>query len=166
MLKIRDPRHLQPLVALLVAAACSSPVFGCSSAKPQPSDLELFESAREVFVARVVETKLSILREPDCEPDPEDPDFCSYVSGTYELQKALKGAPPVHGLVSDAVMAIGNCSLGLVAGWYYVFYLGADDNFVLHPTGSFSLGPYFDEQEQKIVRTLEEPERERPKGEG
>jgi hypothetical protein len=166
MRKYRDPRQALLLAALGSFLAPHSPAFACSSLEPQPTDLQLFEKAREVFVARIVETKLSTVGDSECESDPSEPDLCTYVSGTYELVKALKGTPSSHGHVADAIMAIGNCSLGLLAGWYYVFYLGEGDALVLHPGGSFALGASFDKREQEFVRVLEEPEHRRPKDEG
>ena len=59
------------------------------------------------------------------------------VEGSFTVVEVLKGTPPSDGKVVDMVFGPGNCSLGLLAGLDYVFFIQDDKyNLVIWPTGS------------------------------
>ena len=72
------------------------------------------------------------------------------IQGDFRLLESLKGNVPATGHVYDLPLGLGNCSLGLMAGWDYVFVIPKPDEkmgglwFVGWPTGSAGLGPYRD----------------------
>lgn len=97
-----------------------------------------------------------------CEAEEMDEDECTYVEGSYELVQAIKGAPRGRGKVRDLVFGPGNCSLGLLTGFYYVFYVDKQHNWVPHISGSFPLGPFYGERERQAVERIQEPPHVRP----
>ena len=98
--------------------------------------------ASEIFVARVVKTEETALR------DSRFPEPVTVIEGTYRLIEPLKGSPPASGIVRDAPPGFGNCGLGLLAGLNYVFFIHDDERFVLSPGGSFG-AIHFDRGESK-----------------
>ena len=141
------------LFTLSSALACSRP----------PADDVLFERAAEVFVARIVETELQPFSRKECDRELVDSDSCNFVIGHFELVEALKGTPPRRGKVREFIFTPGACSLGLVAGWYYVFYATAKERMVLYTDGSFPLGWSYDEKAKEVVQHLREQGHPRPK---
>jgi hypothetical protein len=151
-------RHL--LLALVICGIGTFPVAACMP-KPGQTDARLFEEADEVFVARVIKTELvPVARTDRCPSD----DFCNYIAASYSLVQSLKGAPPEHGQVRENIFAPGLCGLGLVSGWYYVFYTTPKDNrMVLYTEGSFPLGPSYNDSSKQVVQRLRKPGHVRPK---
>lgn len=146
---------------LLVAALCSVPLdsVACSTRGSPPSDSELFARASEVFVARVTSTKLARFNRRLCDWQAEE---CEYVRASYTLIEQIKGRTPQRGHVKDVTFGIGNCSLGLMAGWYYVFYISDEHRAVLHPDGSFAVGPELDPERLDELRTIGTSPHNRP----
>lgn len=153
-------RALFALSVLLLFAPDAA--HSCSRRGPGPTDRQLFDNASSVFVARVVETKLSRFPRSQCEDEGMNPNECYYVEATFELVESLKGRVSNRGKVSDLVFGPGNCSLGLMAGWYYVFYTQADHNFVPFIDGSFVLNSTIDNRERGIIQRLKEAPHPRP----
>jgi hypothetical protein len=156
----------RPVLRLLFAAAAVfalAPASHACSVHPRPSDEELFERTSEVFIAKVSSVKLARMPKRLCDGDAEE---CEYVQGRYELVEALKGNPRRTGHVNDMLLGPGNCSLGLFPGWYYVFYVLDRERFVLHPGGSFAIGPYPDEKQFREARSVKEHPHSRPRDEG
>lgn len=145
----------------IVLALAAPPADACSR-RHHPTDEQLFDEATHVFVARVVSTQLKRLRGRECEVGDLDDDDCEYVEARYELAESLKGSPGRRGKVRDLVFGPGNCSLGLLAGIYYVFYLDSDHNWVPHINGSFPLGPFYEDREREAVQRIREYPHQRP----
>jgi len=114
-------------VLFFLGATCSA--YCCSF--ESKTDEQNFADARTVFHARIVETKVSTVANPG---NPQE--TVEIVEGKYELIESFKGNAPRTGIVRDLRFLPGNCSLGLIAGWEYVFYPN-DHDLVLLPTGSF-----------------------------
>jgi len=151
-------RHL--LLALIMCSTAARPAGGCGL-KPGQTDAGFFEDADEVFVARIVTTELAPFpRAQKC----VEGDLCNYVVGRFELVQPLKGTPPLHGEVREFITSPGMCSLGLLTGWYYVFYTTPKENrMVLYTGGSFPLGPLYDESSKEVVQRLRKQGHVRPK---
>jgi len=139
--------------ALLVAAF---PADACSRKGGPPTLAESIAAAQNIFVARLVSAKEKSFR-ADGEVEP-------YVEGRYRLLETLKGLPSRTGVVHDLPLGPGNCSLGLLVGWDYVFMTSPDKEYprmrwVGFFSGSFPLGPYrepgeADEKELQEVREI------------
>lgn len=145
----------------IVLALAAPPADACSR-RTHPTDAELFSEAKHVFVARVVSTQLKRMRGRECEAEDLDDDDCEYVEARYEIAESLKGSPERRGKVRDLVFGPGNCSLGLLTGFFYVFYLDSDHNWVPHINGSFPLGPFYEDREREAVQRILEYPHERP----
>lgn len=132
-------------VAALYAVA-SVQAVACSRAGGPPALEDTIRDADEIFIARLNSAAETQLPAPSAVPA-SDGDELLAVEGRYTLIKALKGQPASHGTVNDLPFAPGNCSLGLMPGWDYVFFIKRDP---LNPghrwvgmfSGSFALGPY------------------------
>jgi hypothetical protein len=145
------------IVVLLLIASRSS---DACSRRPHATDAQLYDEAKQVFVARITSTRVRTLSPAKCD---DDDDECSYVEATYVLSHTIKGNPRRVGKVSDLVFGPGNCSLGLLAGWYYVFYVGSDSNFVPHIAGSFPVGPSLSPDDISELLRIKEPPHSRPR---
>jgi hypothetical protein len=137
-------RAIAATVGLLISGQVPLAI-ACSIAGPPPTDEELFRKASSVFVARVVRTeesswKFGHVTEP-------------IVEGDFQVIEVLKGQPPTDGKVRDLTFGPGNCSLGLLAGMDYLFFIEPNrHNFVLWPTGSRMI---FNRQLPEVVEFLE-----------
>lgn len=118
-------RHIVSAFTALLFLACSA--FACSSPGEPPTLDELFAKATSVFVAHVVRTQ---------ETDRKF-EGIPIVEGEFRLIEEIKGTPPQNYLVRDFVYGYGNCSLGLLAGLDYVFFIQKDwSGLVVFPSGS------------------------------
>ncbi len=151
-------------VALAVLAVMTAPAADACSRRPNPTDAQLFSEAEHVIVARVVSTELRQMPRSGCDADGLDDNECSYVEAKYELSEVLKGSVRGRGKVRDLVFGPGNCSLGVLAGFYYVFYIDKEHNWVPHINGSFPLGPVYGERERQAVERVRQPPHQRPAG--
>jgi len=151
---------------LSICMAAAFPIAEACSRRVQPTDAQLFSEAEHVFVAKVVATTLRQVPRRQCEAEELNEDECAYVEGRYELVQTLKGTPRRRGTVRDLVFGPGNCSLGLLAGFYYVFYMDRQHNWVPHINGSFPLGPFFEARERQAVDRIREPPHMRPQDQG
>lgn len=123
----------------------------CSMKGGAPSLRQQLESADSVFIARVtvareVATQELLSAEARAELD-EAQRHEPLIEASYRLIETLKGKPPANGPIYDLPFAAGNCSLGLLPGWDYVFVLQPPDpefgrHFVGFFSGSFGLGAY------------------------
>jgi hypothetical protein len=139
-------RALASTIGLLISAQ-ALPGVACSTLGPEPTDEELFRKATTVFLARVVRTeeKQHAWR-ASSKPMP-------IVEGDFQIVEVLKGQPPVDGKVRDFTFGPGNCSLGLLAGADYIFFIQpGQENFVLWPTGSRMI---INREGTEVVRLLE-----------
>ncbi len=151
---------------LFIGCAASWSALSCSLARPPPSDKELFDSAKEVFVGKVLSTELASLPRKLCEAEELDPELCQFVRVRVEVIDLLKGKKAKRKYVADFPAGPGNCSLAVFAGLYYVFYTATEYNTVPHPGGSFFLGYQIEQREREIIKKLKAPDRPRPADEG
>jgi hypothetical protein len=117
-------------VTVLFLQFTASSAMACSILGEPPSERQLFEKAASVFVAHVFRTEEKQL--------PVGPNKTSIpvVEGDFRIIETLKGTPPSDGKVRDVVFGPGNCSLGLMAGLDYLFFINDGQVFVSWPTGS------------------------------
>lgn len=104
------------------ADACSLPEL--------PSDEAKFAQAKEVFLARVVRV------EETGKSERLGTSEVKTVQGTYKLIETFKGEPKDNDTVLDFVFTPGNCSLGIMPGLYYVFFVRPENRLVLWINGS------------------------------
>jgi hypothetical protein len=118
------------LVVYVVGAALLGNASSARACSYEPrSDKQLFAKASTVFVARVVRTEEAMGPSPlGDKPEP-------LVEATFRVVETLKGRPPGDGKVKSLRWSNGNCSVLLVAGHDYLFFLH-DDNYVLLGLGS------------------------------
>ncbi len=120
----------------------------CSRVGGPPTLEASITDADEIFVAHLdsaAEKTLPV--EPGADLNEDDLFEMQGVEGRYTLIEVLKGAPPAKGVVDDLPFGLGNCSLGLMPGWDYVFFVKHDARrpeyrWVGMFSGSFPLGPY------------------------
>ena len=128
-----DVKTMKTVFALLICFILwlgSSATFACSTRGDPPTDEQLFKKASSVFVAHVLRTEEKSIRVETKNP-------YLVVEAEFRVVEILKGQPPSDGKVRDLVFGPGNCSLGLLAGLDYLFFIQDDQyNFVLWPTGS------------------------------
>ncbi len=142
-------RHIaSEFTALLFSVNCA---FACSSLEKPPTIEKLFAKATTVFVAHVVRTQETDLKV----------EGIPIVEGEFRLLEIIKGTPPQDYKVRDFVYGYGNCSLGLLAGLDYVFFLQEEwGDLVVFPSGSQMLispkGRASVEHLQKLRRLQEE----------
>lgn len=118
------------LVTVLFLQCTASSAIACSILGEPPTERQLFEKATSVFVAHVFRTEEK--------QSPVGPNKASIpiVEGDFRIIETLKGTPPSDGKVRDVVFGPGNCSLGLMAGLDYLFFVNDSQEFVSWPTGS------------------------------
>lgn len=138
---------------VLLLMGLGAPVDACSRIGGAPRLAEMVSTADEKFIARVVSAKEKFLRDQD-EVEP-------YIEARYRLIETLKGHPRKTGIVQDLPFGPGNCSLGLMVGWDYLFMIQGSSSEVLKRwvgmySGSFPLGPYRDEDSESQERDLDE----------
>jgi hypothetical protein len=120
-----------PVIAFLSASVLFAPLraTGCS-VQEATTDEEKFAKAKEVFLARVVRV------EETAKPERWGNVEFRAVQGTYKLLEVFKGEPRDGDTVLDFVFNPGNCSLGIMAGLYYVFFIRPENRLVLWVGGS------------------------------
>jgi hypothetical protein len=134
-----------PALVLTLVVLMAGHASACSISR-QLTDEEQFHNASAVFVAHVIQTE-ELSANPRGGAQMQDP----AVEGTFRVIEVLKGAPPKDGKVRDFVFGPGNCSLGLLAGRDYLFFLHGN-NWVLWPGGS---KPFIDLQSAECQLSLE-----------
>jgi hypothetical protein len=131
----------------LVIWAITSSAMACQW--KERSTEQIFSEAQSVFRARVIEVKLVTPR-PDVFADA--PKALQVVEARYDVLEKFKGEPPSSGVVRDFTFAPGNCSLGLMPGWEYIFVPGQRD-MVLLGSGSFG---YFNPDAERVKPRIDE----------
>ncbi len=145
--------------AILLSTISSADVAACS-VHPKPTDEELYSNADRVFVGRIMRTDLREISREEC-----DAEECEIIEGRYRLVESIKGTTRRTGKVVDSIFGPGTCSIGLIAGWYYVFYTGPD-NVVAWPGGTYAIGPWLRDKDLEAARNLKLPGHKRPEDEG
>ena len=121
----------RPVIAVLSACLLFAPLRAAAcSAQETTTDEEKFARAKEVFLARVVRV------EEAAKPERWGSVEFKAVQGTYKLLEVFKGEPRDGDTVLDFVFNPGNCSLGIMAGLYYVFFIRPENRLVLWVGGS------------------------------
>ena len=124
--------YLRKFLLLLTLQLVASPLFACSQrpGDTPPTDRELFERAKAVFVAHVYRTEERFL--------PIDASERAYaiVEGDFRVIEVLKGIPSVDGNVKSLVFGPRNCALVLLAGLDYIFFIQEGHELVFWPDGS------------------------------
>jgi hypothetical protein len=108
--------------------ACMSTAQACSSTEPPQSRAQLFARASTVFTAHLLRT----------EEIPPTITPMADVEATFRTIEIFKGQPPADGKVRTFVYGPGNCSVPLLAGSDYLFFL-YENNYVLLLPGGFEL---------------------------
>ena len=129
-------RHLRiPICyALLTASVSTAQACSPSPSDPPQSQPQLFARASTVFVAHLLRT------EEIAAATPLNPEPGPVVEATFQTIEVFKGQPPPDQRVRSPVFAPGNCSVPLLAGSDYLFFLySADANFVLMLPGGSTL---------------------------
>ena len=120
-----------PVIAVLSACLLFAPLGAAAcSVQEVTTDEEKFAKAKEVFLARVVRV------EEAAKPERWGSVEFKAVQGTYKLLEVFKGEPRDGDTVLDFVFNPGNCSLGIMAGLYYVFFIRPENRLVLWVGGS------------------------------
>lgn len=141
--------HLRNFTFLLFQII-TLPSFACSRlpGAPEPTNRDLFREAKSVFIAHVYRTEEeSFLLKPNNAP-------ISVVVGEFRVVEVLKGSPPADRKIRDLVFGFGNCSLGLMAGLDYVFYVREGEELVLWPGGSRPLLNIEGKEAKEFLETL------------
>ena len=120
-----------PVIAVLSACLLFAPLRAAAcSVQEVTTDEEKFAKAKEVFLARVVRV------EEAAKPARWGNVEFKAVQGTYKLLEEFKGEPRDGDTVLDFVFNPGNCSLGIMAGLHYVFFIRPENRLVLWVGGS------------------------------
>ena len=119
-------RALLTLVLVLLAI----PDADACSMEEKTTEEQKFAMAKEVFLVRMVRV------EESTQPHRIGNTEVKTVTGTYKLLEVFKGEPKDGDTVTDFVFTPGNCSLGIMAGLYYVFFIRPDNRLVLWVNGS------------------------------
>ena len=117
------------LLAIVLALLPVPDAEACSM-EEKTTDEQKFAMAKEVFLARIVRVEESTKAERVGSTEVKT------VTGTYKLLEVFKGEPKDGDTVTDFVFTPGNCSLGIMAGLYYVFFIRPDNRLVLWVNGS------------------------------
>ena len=116
-----------PAVVLALLAALDA---GACSMEEKTTEEQKFAMAKEVFLARMVRVEESAQSQRIGNTEVRT------VTGTYKLLEVFKGEPRDGDTVTDFVFTPANCSLGIMAGLYYVFFIRPDNRLVLWVNGS------------------------------
>ena len=95
----------------------------------------LFSKAEHVFLAEVTDTKLVKL-----ELDKSDSEKVDIIEAKFAVLEVFKGDPNKLTVVRDLSFGFGNCSIGLMSGMEYIFFVTKGEpqltNYVGMCTGS------------------------------
>ena len=141
----RNPLVMAALMLLLGMSAAEA----CSSLEPPQTRAQLFARASAVFVAHLLRTEEIKATTPfGDQPLP-------VVEATFRTIEVFKGRPPADERVRSLVYGPGNCSLPLLSGLDYVFFLyDNDSNFVLLLPGGNEM--YFNLEGTSAKETMED----------
>ena len=117
------------LLAMLLALLAAARAEACSI-RDLATEEEKFARAKDVFLARVVRV------EETGKAERIGGGEVKTVQATYKLVEVFKGDPRDGDTVLDFVFTPGNCSLGIMPGLYYVFFIQPENRLVLWVNGS------------------------------
>ncbi|CCD98968.1 hypothetical protein [Bradyrhizobium sp. STM 3809] len=124
-----------------------SPATACSSMSPPSTEEELFSRASVVFVAH-----LTSVREIDA-PDDMKAAYKQIIEASVQTIEVIKGKPPEDGKLRSGPFGYGNCTLPLLAGADYIFFLQDQNPYITFLTGS--AGPILNRQGTEVRKRLE-----------
>jgi hypothetical protein len=91
-------------------------VFACSCRERDKA--VLFSKAEHVFFAEVTDTKLVKLK-----LDTSDTEKVDIIEAKFVVLEVFKGDPNKISVVRDLSFGFGNCSIGLMSGMEYIFFV-------------------------------------------
>jgi hypothetical protein len=150
MSKSTSISHCVILAFSLIAVSISQvlPGYACSQpGKPTPTEEELFAQASSVFVAHLTSV------EENSAPNDMKEIYKNIVVGSFETIELIKGKLPPNGKVKSAPYGFGNCTIPLLAGADYIFFLQKDDDYVTFVSGS--AGPILNLHATKVREKIE-----------
>jgi hypothetical protein len=121
---------MRAAILAIALALLSAPDAAACSMQEKTTEEQKFAMAKEVFLARIVRV------EESAKPERIGNTEIKTVTGTYKLLEVFKGEPRDGDPVTDFVFTPGNCSLGIMAGLFYVFFIRPDNRLVLWVNGS------------------------------
>ncbi|MGE5516877.1 MAG: hypothetical protein ACM31D_13765 [Bacteroidota bacterium] len=123
------------LTAVILTMMGTAQGWACSRDPnvPEPTAEELFANAATVVVGHLI--KVEQVAAADI-----DKHDAGVIEGTFSPIEIIKGEAPADNKVKSQTFFPGNCTLPLLVGSDYVFFLDGKDNFVSWITGSASLG--------------------------
>jgi hypothetical protein len=113
---------------------------------PAPTPEELFAQAATVFVAHVI--KVQEMTASDM-----DKHEAGTVQATFRAIEILKGSPPSSSSVLSDMYSYGNCTLPLLAGADYIFFMKDDNDHINSLEGS--AGPILNLHATQVQSSLE-----------
>lgn len=137
------------LAMALSAIAVSADGWACSrdpSLPPLTPEMQ-FSDAATVVVGHLI--KVEEVKPPNLEKGD-----AGLIEGTFRLIEVLKGEAPADNKIKSQTFQPGNCTLPLVVGAEYVFYLDGGENFVTWITGSVPLGNAASPKSQQLIEKL------------
>jgi len=140
--------YLRNLLLLLLLQSVAFPLLACSQRPGQapPTDRELFQKAKAVFIAHVYRT------EEESRPINGSEKSFAVVDGDFRVIEVLKGTPPANGKVTTFIPSPGNCAVMLMSGGDYIFFTQERYDLVLWPDGS---RPFMNPQATESKKFLE-----------
>jgi hypothetical protein len=122
--------------------------YACSSlGKPVPTEEELFSQASSVFVAHL--TSVAEISAPDDVKKSHK----NIIEGSFSTIEPIKGEPPASRKVRSVPYGFGNCTIPLLAGADYIFFLQKEDDYITFLSGS--AGPIVNLDATKVREKLE-----------
>jgi hypothetical protein len=134
--------------AALFCVMAASNGYPCSRmpGAPEPTPEELFAQAATVFVAHVI--KVQEMTASDM-----DKHKTGTVQATFRAIEILKGSPPSGSYVVSDMYSYGNCTLPLLAGADYIFFMKDDNDHINSLDGS--AGPILNIHATQVQSSLE-----------
>jgi hypothetical protein len=134
--------------AALFCVIAASNGYSCSRmpGTPQPTPEELFAQAATVFVAHVIKVQ-------EMTASDTDKHETGTVQATFRAIETLKGSPPSSSYVLSDMYSYGNCTLPLLAGADYIFFMKDDNDHINTLEGS--AGPILNIHATQVQSSLE-----------
>lgn len=129
------------ILITLILLVVSEYSLACSC--DELTDQQLIDNSQAVYLAKVTETKL-IKNNDSIENDSMQsatfgPESIEMIEAKFEIIEKFKEQKSEVKIVHDLPFAPGNCSIGLMSGQYYLFYISTESkniNYVGMCTGS------------------------------
>ena len=134
--------------AALFCVIAASNGYSCSRmpGTPQSTPEELFAQAATVFVAHVIKVQ-------EMTASDTDKHETGTVQATFRAIETLKGSPPSSSYVLSDMYSYGNCTLPLLAGADYIFFMKDDNDHINSLEGS--AGPILNLHATQVQSSLE-----------